>query len=68
MLFLSGTRDKLADARLLAEVVSGLPTAELHWLDTADHGYRVLKRSRASSEDVFDEMARIARDFAERCA
>jgi hypothetical protein len=68
MLFLSGTRDKLADARLLAEVVSGLPTAELHWLDTADHGYRVLKRSRASSEDVFDEMARVARDFAERCA
>jgi hypothetical protein len=63
MLFLSGTRDDLADAALLRGVVAGLPRAELHWLDTADHGYRVLKRSRASAEDVFDEMARVARAF-----
>ena len=66
MLFLSGTRDELADATLLAEVVAALPSAELHWLDTADHGYRVLKRSRASTEDVFDEIARVARDFVDR--
>jgi len=66
MLFLSGTRDELADGALLSEVVAALPSAELHWLDTADHGYRVLKRSRASSEDVFDEIARVARDFVAR--
>jgi hypothetical protein len=66
MLFLSGTRDELADGALLAEVVAALPSAELHWLDTADHGYRVLKRSRASTEDVFDEIARVARDFVDR--
>jgi predicted alpha/beta-hydrolase family hydrolase len=66
MLFLSGTRDQLADGALLREVVAGLSSAELHWLDTADHGYRVLKRSRASSEDVFDEIARVARDFIDR--
>jgi hypothetical protein len=66
MLFLSGTRDELADGALLREVIAGLPAAELHWLDTADHGYRVLKRSRASSEDVFDEIARVARDFVDR--
>jgi predicted alpha/beta-hydrolase family hydrolase len=66
MLFLSGTRDELADAALLSGVVAPLPYAQLHWLDTADHGYRVLKRSRASSEDVFDEMARVARAFVER--
>jgi predicted alpha/beta-hydrolase family hydrolase len=65
MLFLSGTRDDLADAALLRGVVAGLARAELHWLDTADHGYRVLKRSRASAEDVFDEMARVARAFVE---
>ena len=63
MLFLSGTRDELADAELLKQVIAGLPTATLHWLDTADHGYKVLKRTRTSSEDVFDEMARVAREF-----
>lgn len=66
MLFLSGTRDALADPGLLELVVSGLSTAELHGLDTADHGYRVLKRSRTTSEDVFAEMARVARSFIER--
>ena len=66
MLFLSGTRDKLAASDLLEPCVTGLPTAELHWLDTADHGYRVLKRSRETDEDVFDEMARIARGFIDR--
>jgi len=66
MLFLSGTRDELAERALLTGVVAGLPRAELHWLDTADHSYRVLKRSRASSEDVFDEIARVARDFVDR--
>jgi len=66
MLFLSGTRDALADRALLEPLVAGLATAELHWLDTADHGYRVLKRSRQTDEDVFDEMARIARGFIDR--
>jgi uncharacterized protein len=66
MLFLSGTRDELARRDLLEPVVAALPCAALHWLDTADHGYRVLKRSRESAEDVFDEMARIARAFVDR--
>jgi len=66
MLFLSGTRDPLADGDLLRDVVAALPSAELHWLDTADHGYRVLKRARPSPEDVFDEIARVARDFIDR--
>lgn len=63
MLFLSGTRDQLAQPDLLGQVVAGLPHARLHWLETADHGYRILKRSRTSAEDVFDEMARVAREF-----
>lgn len=66
MLFLSGTRDALAEPALLGPMVSGLATSELHWLDTADHGYRVLKRSRKTEEDVFDEIARVARDFIDR--
>jgi predicted alpha/beta-hydrolase family hydrolase len=63
MLFLSGTRDDLAERGLLEPLVRSLPNAKLHWLDTADHGYRVLKRTRASAENVFDEMARVARAF-----
>jgi uncharacterized protein len=66
MLFLSGTRDTLAESALLEPLVASLPSAELHWLDTADHGYRVLKRSRGTDEGVFDEMARVARGFIDR--
>jgi predicted alpha/beta-hydrolase family hydrolase len=63
MLFLSGTRDALAERSLLEPVVAALPRATLHFLDTADHGYRVQRRSRASEESVFDEMARVTRTF-----
>ena len=63
MLFLSGTRDELADPKLLEPLVGSLPTAKLHWLETADHGYRVLKRSRTRADSVFDEMAEAARAF-----
>lgn len=66
MLFLSGTRDALAECGLLESLVAGLSMAELHWLDTADHGYKVLKRSRKTEESVFDELARVARSFIDR--
>jgi uncharacterized protein len=59
MLFLSGTRDAMAEPALLEGVVAGLKTAELHWLDTADHGFKPLKR-RVSVEPVIDEAARVA--------
>jgi predicted alpha/beta-hydrolase family hydrolase len=67
MLFLSGTRDPLADLNLLRGICMNLgPRATLHLVDTADHGYRVQKRSRKSAEDVFAEMARVLRDWAAR--
>ena len=67
MLFLSGTRDELAEMSLLKAVVQNLGSrATLHELDTADHGYKVLKKTRTSSEDVFVEMARVVRDWAAR--
>jgi predicted alpha/beta-hydrolase family hydrolase len=65
MLFLSGTRDELADPKLLEPLVESLPTATLHWLETADHGYRVLKRTRTRADSVFDEMADAARSFVD---
>jgi predicted alpha/beta-hydrolase family hydrolase len=64
MLFLSGTRDELADMNLLQPVCKKLgKRATLHPLDTADHGFRTLKRSRKSEEDVFVEMARVVREW-----
>ena len=60
MLFLSGTRDDLAGLDLLRPICERLgEKATLHLLDTADHGFNVLKRSRPSDEDVFVEMARV---------
>jgi len=65
MLFLSGTRDELATMDLLRPVCAKLGArATLHAVDTADHGYKVLKRSRTSGEDVFVEMARVVHAWA----
>jgi predicted alpha/beta-hydrolase family hydrolase len=65
MLFLSGTRDELATMELLRPVCAKLGArATLHAVDTADHGYKVLKRSRTSDEDVFVEMARVVHAWA----
>ena len=65
MLFLSGTRDALAELNLLRPVCEKLGArATLHLLDTADHGFRVLKRSRQSEEDVFVEMTRVVAEWS----
>lgn len=64
MLFLSGTRDALAHAELLNQVVLGLgPRATLHWLEDADHGYKVRKRVRQDPRPVFQEMAEVTAVF-----
>ena len=65
MLFLSGSRDELASLDRLRPVCEKLGSrATLHVLDTADHGFKILKKSRTSPEDVFAEMARVVRDWA----
>ena len=65
MLFLSGTRDDLATLELLEPTFRKLgANAALHLLDTADHGFRILKRTRRSEEDIFVEMARVTRQWA----
>ncbi|MGB7207669.1 MAG: alpha/beta family hydrolase [Pyrinomonadaceae bacterium] len=67
MLFLSGTRDALAELDLLKPVVKSLgKDATLHLLDTADHSYKVLKKTRASDENVFAEMSRVVREWVDR--
>jgi uncharacterized protein len=67
MLFLSGTRDALAEPELLTAVIDRLrrqhAEVRLHWLDDADHGYRVRKRVRRDPRPVFQEMAQEIADF-----
>jgi hypothetical protein len=60
MLFLQGTRDDLADLRLIREVVAPLPNATLHVVDHADHGFAVLKRSGRTNAEILAELADVA--------
>lgn len=65
MLFLTGTRDEFASGDLLPQTVGNLSKcATLHLVDTGDHGFKILKRSRVSKEDVFDEMAGVVARWA----
>ena len=65
MLFLSGTRDALGELDLLEPTIKNLGNrATLHLLDTADHSFKILKRSRTSTEDVFDEIARVTAEWS----
>jgi predicted alpha/beta-hydrolase family hydrolase len=65
MLFLQGTRDRLADLGLIHEVCTPLsPLATLHVVDGADHGFHVLKRSGRTDDDTLDELARAVANWA----
>lgn len=58
MLFLQGTRDKLATPELIQPVCAELGTlATHHAVDGADHGFHVLKRSGRTDDEVLDEIA-----------
>ncbi|MDE2868877.1 MAG: alpha/beta hydrolase [Chloroflexota bacterium] len=64
ILFLSGDRDRMARLDLLRGAVDELTEeAHLHALEGADHGYKVLKRSGRTIEEVLDEAARVTSDW-----
>jgi len=65
MLFLQGTRDKLADLELLRPVCESLGArARLHVEEGADHGFHVLKRSGRSDDEVLASLADAVASFA----
>jgi predicted alpha/beta-hydrolase family hydrolase len=67
MLFLQGTRDRLADLSLLEPLVSELqPPPELHVVDDADHGFHVPKRSGRTDDDVLDELCDVFTRWLDR--
>ncbi len=64
MLFLSGTRDAMMTPELFEPILKKISDrAMMHQLDTGDHGYKILKRTRKSEEDIFDEMGRVASEW-----
>jgi uncharacterized protein len=66
MLFLAGTRDKLADLELLRPVIDRLGArATLHVVEGADHSFEVLKRTGRTAADVLDELAQTVATWAE---
>jgi predicted alpha/beta-hydrolase family hydrolase len=67
MLFISGTRDALCDVHRMKEALAPLrDRAELVWLEGADHGFHVLRRSGRNDEDVQKEAARTAEHWWDR--
>lgn len=57
MLFLSGSRDALAETALLQPVVTGLgDRATLHIIDHADHSFKVAAKSGRKASDVEAEL------------
>ena len=66
MLFLQGTRDELADLKLLKPICKKLgERATLHVIETADHSFHVLKKSGRSDEEVLRELAETTARWAE---
>lgn len=64
MLFLQGTRDKLAKLDLLKPIVTKLGgKAELSIIEGADHSFHLLKSSGRSDDEVLKEIAKIVREW-----
>ena len=67
MLFVSGDRDTFTQQDLYKGVIDDLgEKADLHLIHTAGHGFKYLKRTRTSTEDVYDEAARVSLEWLEK--
>jgi uncharacterized protein len=63
-LFVSGTRDSLASQDALTEAVKAIQgPVTMHWLESADHGYRPRKSSGRTADDVAAEVAEVSADW-----
>lgn len=66
MLFLQGTRDPLAELRLLTPVCKRLgERATLHVVESGDHSFKVLKSSGRSEAEVIEELARAISEWVD---
>jgi uncharacterized protein len=56
VLCFNGTRDALCTRELMDAAVGKLQNWQMHWLEGADHAFRVLKSSGRSDADVYAEI------------
>lgn len=56
MLFLQGSRDTLADLKLLKPLCHRIKRAELFVVEGGDHSFHVLKSAKKSDQEVLDEV------------
>lgn len=60
VLCLNGTRDELCRQDLMDPIVAKLPdTWTMHWVEAADHGFHVQKRSGRTDEEVLREIGAV---------
>lgn len=65
-LFVSGTRDALAGREELPAAAGAIKgPVTFHWLESADHGYRPLKASGSTLDDVLAETALVATEWVQ---
>jgi uncharacterized protein len=63
VLCLNGTRDALCRRDLMEKAIAGLADWTMHWIEGADHSFRVLKSSGRTDDDVLAEIGRASRDW-----
>lgn len=67
MLFLQGTRDSLADVKLIEPLVASLgPRAALHLVENADHSFHVPVKSGRNGSEIMDELLDIMAAWVRR--
>lgn len=59
ILFVQGTRDRLAPLDLVTPVVESTPEATIHIIEDGDHSFRVLKRTGRQPLEVLDEVVSV---------
>jgi predicted alpha/beta-hydrolase family hydrolase len=64
VLCFNGTRDDFCEPALMKRVVTTVKTRwTMHWIDGADHSFRVLKRSGRTDADVVAEVTAATREW-----
>lgn len=63
-LFLQGTRDTLADIKLIKQVCKKLKQAKLEIFEGGDHSFKMLKKTGIPHEEVIEKLAKTAANFS----
>ena len=66
MLFVQGSKDAFARRDLLSSVLRDLPTATLHDIPDADHGFHIPKRTGKTDDDVRREITDVITQWIAR--